>query len=283
MLNNTVSSLIHSITTRLSEVGIEEAGIEARLLVRHAFGWSAEQQLDMLPEPTTFDQNVAIESLVLRRLDREPLHYITGKVEFFRRQFTVDETVLIPRPETEQLVVQAMEFVRAWKIERPRIADICTGSGVIAVTLSLEMPDSEVAATDISSSAVAVAIKNAKNLNAEVDFQEGNLLDPLPGLFDVIVSNPPYIMHDAMTNLQPEVDREPKLALDAGADGLDQIRPLLSGISKSLKPSLSAAYIEIDPPIADAVLELAHDMLEDASISLLTDLAGLIRCVAIER
>lgn len=237
----------------------------------------------MLPEPTTFDQIDVIEPLVSRRLDREPLHYITGKVEFFRRQFTVDETVLIPRPETEQLVVQTIEFVRTWKIKRPRIADICTGSGVIAVTLALEMPDSEVAATDISSSALAVANKNAENLNAVVDFQEGNLLDPLCGQFDVIVSNPPYILHDAMANLQPEVDREPKLALDAGVDGLEQIRPLMSGISKSLKPSLSAAYIEIDPPIADAVLELAHGLLENASISLLTDLTGLIRCVAIER
>ena len=283
MLNNTVSSLIRSITTRLSDAGIEDAGLEARLLVRHAFGWSAEQQLDMLPEPTTFDQIDVIEPLVSRRLDREPLHYITGKVEFFRRQFTVEETVLIPRPETEQLVVQTIEFVRTWKIKRPRIADICTGSGVIAVTLALEMPDSEVAATDISSSALVVANKNAENLNADVDFQEGNLLDPLCGQFDVIVSNPPYILHDAMANLQPEVDREPKLALDAGVDGLEQIRPLMSGISKSLKPSLSAAYIEIDPPIADAVLELAHGLLEDASISLLTDLTGLIRCVAIER
>jgi len=283
LLNNTVSSLIRSITTRLSDAGIEDAGLEARLLVRHAFGWSAEQQLDMLPEPTTFDQIDVIEPLVSRRLDREPLHYITGKVEFFRRQFAVEETVLIPRPETEQLVVQTIEFVRTWKIKRPRIADICTGSGVIAITLALEMPDSEVAATDISSSALAVANKNAKNLNADVDFQEGNLLDPLCGQFDVIVSNPPYILHDAMANLQPEVDREPKLALDAGVDGLEQIRPLMSGISKSLKPSLSAAYIEIDPPIADAVLELAHGLLENASISLLTDLTGLIRCVAIER
>jgi release factor glutamine methyltransferase len=283
LLNNTVSSLIRSITTRLSDAGIEDAGLEARLLVRHAFGWSSEQQLGMLPEPTTFDQIDVIEPLVSRRLDREPLHYITGKVEFFRRQFAVDETVLIPRPETEQLVVQTIEFVRTWKIKRPRIADICTGSGVIAVTLALEMPDSEVAATDISSSALVVANKNAENLNADVDFQEGNLLDPLCGQFDVIVSNPPYILHDAMANLQPEVDREPKLALDAGVDGLEQIRPLMSGISKSLKPSLSAAYIEIDPPIADAVLELAHGLLEDASISLLTDLTGLIRCVAIER
>ena len=118
---------------------------------------------------------------------------------------------------------------------------------------------------------------------------EGDLLGPLLGVgdgrgdvFDVIVSNPPYILHDAMPGLQAEVAREPGLALDGGYDGLDTIRPLLAGIRAALKPGRSAAYIEIDPPIAESAIELAGNEFPDASVSLLTDLAGLTRCLAIE-
>ena len=124
--------------------------------------------------------------------------------------------------------------------------------------------------------------RNAANLGADVEFFEGSLFDPLSGQFDVIVSNPPYILHGAMTGLQAEVAWEPGLALDGGEDGLDVIRLLLSGMQVALKPGWSAAYIEIDPPIADSVLDLAGEQFPSASISLLTDLAGLARCVAIE-
>jgi len=285
MAAETVSSLIQSISSRLFSAGIEDPGIDARLLVRHAFGWSAEQQLGSLPDPAPADQLDLLESFVSRRAGREPLQYITGSTEFYRRRFAVDPRVLIPRPETEQLVVQAIEFVRERGIDAPLIADICTGSGVIAVSLALELPAAEVVATDISADALDVARQNAVSLGAEVSFFVGGLLEPLvddPGRFDVIVSNPPYILHGAMAELQAEVAREPSLALDGGDDGLDVIRPLLAGIRAALKPGWSAAYIELDPPIADSVLELAGREFPDASISLLTDLAGFARCVAIE-
>lgn len=279
----TVSTLIQSITSRLASAGIEDAGIDARLLIRHAFGWTAEQQLGKLLDAPPAEHLDQLESLVTRRSRREPLQYITGSTEFFRRQFSVDDRVLIPRPETEQLVVQAIEFVREQGIEAPRIADICTGSGAIAISLALELPSAEVVATDISFAALQVAGKNAESLGAEVEFYEGDLLDPLSGEFDVIVSNPPYILHNAMPGLQEEVAREPAMALDGGDDGLDQIKPLLEGIAAALRPGWSAAYIEIDPPIADSVLALATEHFQGASISLLTDLAGLTRCIAIER
>jgi release factor glutamine methyltransferase len=289
MSAETVSSLIRSITSRLSSAGIEEAGIDARLLVRHAFGWSAEQQLGRLLDPPPLDRLDLLESLVVRRAGREPLQYITGSTEFFRRQFAVDARVLIPRPETEQLVVQAVRFVQERGIEGPRIGDICTGSGAIAISLALEMPAAEVVATDISADALKVARQNAMDLGAEVEFFEGSLLGPLLNVgdgrgdeFDVIVSNPPYILHDAMPGLQAEVAREPGLALDGGVDGLAVIRPLLVDIRGALKPGWSAAYIEIDPPIADSAFELAGNQFPDASVSLLTDLAGLVRCLAIE-
>jgi release factor glutamine methyltransferase len=282
MTPQTVSSHIQSITARLVAVGIEDAGIDARLLVRSAFGWSAADQLGHLPDLPPAHQLDLLESLVVRRENREPLQYITGSTEFYRRQFKVNENVLIPRPETEQLVVQTTEFVRELRIENPRIADICTGSGAIGITLALEMPAAEVHATDISPHALTVAQQNANDLGAELDLYEGNLLEPLSGQFDVIVSNPPYILSSAMPSLQPEVTREPSLALDGGADGLDLIRPLFDGIAEMLKPSGSAAYIEIDPPIADDVMNLALEKFPQAGISLLTDLAGLTRTVSVE-
>jgi len=174
MAAKTVSSLIRSITTRLSSVGIDDSGIDARLLVRHAFGWSAEQQLGRLTDPAPVEQLELLESLVSRRVGREPLQYITGSAEFYRRRFSVDPRVLIPRPETEQLVVQAIEFVRERGIETPRVADICTGSGAVAISLALEMPAAEVVATDISAGALYVARQNAGSLGAEVGFFEGD-------------------------------------------------------------------------------------------------------------
>jgi len=282
MTAETVSTLIQSIARRLEAVGIEDAGIDARLLLRSAFGWTAAQQLGQLLDPPPANRLDDLESMVLRRETREPLQYVTGSTEFYRRNFTVNESVLIPRPETEQLVVQTLSFVRERGIEHPRIADICTGSGAIAVSLAIEVPAAEVHATDISSAALGVAQRNADDLNAELYIYEGNLLDPLSGTFDVIVSNPPYILECAMLSLQAEVTREPSLALDGGTDGLDLIRPLFEGILARLKPTNSAVYIEIDPPIEDAVLALALATFPHAGISLITDLAGLTRCVSIE-
>lgn len=282
MTTKTVSTLIQAVTARLSAVGIEDPAINARLLIRQAFGWSAVQELSNLLKTAPNNQLPLLESLVARRINREPLSYITGKTEFFKRQFTVDERVLIPRPESEQLVTQAINYVRERGIDHPRIADVCTGSGAIAISIALEMPSAEVFASDISSDALDVALINARTLRAKVEFTQGNLLDPLQGKFDVIVSNPPYIQSDVIQSLEQEVAREPRIALDGGVDGLRIIVPLLEEIPKMLKSSRSAAYIEIDPPIADNVLKTAQAKFPYAGVSVLTDLAGLVRCISIE-
>ena len=282
MANKTVSTLIKAVTAELNAVGIEDPATNARLLIRQAFSWSATHQLSNLSKIAPTDQLPLLESLVARRINREPLSYITGKTEFFKRQFTVDERVLIPRPESEQLVAQAINYVRKYGIENPRIADVGTGSGAIAISIALEMPSAEVFATDISSEALEVAHMNACKLGAEVRFTQGNLMDTLQGKFDIIVSNPPYIQSQIIKSLKPEVLREPRIALDGGPDGTKVIAPLLEEIQKKLKSSYSAAYVEIDPPIADIALKIAQAKFSYAEVSILTDLAGLIRCISIE-
>ena len=282
MTTKTVSTLIAGVTAQLRGVGIEDPAINARLLIREAFGWSATDQLANLLESAPIDQLPLLESLVERRINREPLSYITGKTEFFKRQFSVDKRVLIPRPESEQLVIQAINYVRKYGIEHPRIADVGTGSGAIAISIALEMPSAEVFATDISPEALKVASMNADQLGAEVGFIQGNLLGSLQGKFDIIVSNPPYIQSHKIKSLEPEIGREPLIALDGGTDGTKVIVPLLKEIQKMLKPSYSAAYVEIDPPIADIVLKTAKARFSYAEVSLLTDLLGLVRSVSIE-
>ena len=282
MTTKTVSTLIAGVTAQLRAVGIEDPAINARLLIREAFGWSATDQLANLLESAPIDQLPLLESLVERRINREPLSYITGKTEFFKRQFSVDKRVLIPRPESEQLVIQAINYVRKYGIEHPRIADVGTGSGAIAISIALEMPSAEVFATDISPEALKVASMNADQLGAEVGFIQGNLLGSLQGKFDIIVSNPPYIQSHKIKSLEPEIGREPLIALDGGTDGTKVIVPLLKEIQKMLKPNYSAAYVEIDPPIADIVLKTAKARFSYAEVSLLTDLLGLVRSVSIE-
>ena len=282
MATKTVSTLIKAVTAQLSAFGIEDPATNARLLIRQAFRWSATHQLSNLSKIAPTDQLPVLESLVERRINREPLSYITGKTEFFKRQFTVDERVLIPRPESEQLVVRAIDYVRKCGIENPRVADVGTGSGAIAISIALEMPSAEVFATDISSEALEVAHMNARRLGAEVKFAQGNLLGPLQEKFDIIVSNPPYIKSHVIKSLEAEITREPRIALDGGPDGIKVIAPLLEEIQRMLKPSYSAAYVEIDPPIAEIVLKTTQAKFPYAEVSILTDLAGLIRCISIE-
>ncbi|MDP7674349.1 MAG: peptide chain release factor N(5)-glutamine methyltransferase [Dehalococcoidia bacterium] len=282
MAIKTVSTLIKAVTAQLSAFGIEDPATNARLLIRQAFRWSATHQLSNLSKIAPTDQLPVLESLVERRINREPLSYITGKTEFFKRQFTVDERVLIPRPESEQLIVRAIDYVRKCGIENPRVADVGTGSGAIAISIALEMPSAEVFATDISSEALEVAHMNARRLGAEVKFAQGNLLGPLQGKFDIIVSNPPYIKSHVIKSLEAEITREPRIALDGGPDGIKVIAPLLEEIQRMLKPSYSAAYVEIDPPIAEIVLKTTQAKFPYAEVSILTDLAGLIRCISIE-
>ncbi len=168
----------------------------------------------------------------------EPIQYITGEAEFYGLPFRVTPEVLIPRPETEHLVEKVIEL--AANYPEPRIVDIGTGSGIIAVTVAHHLPHALIAATDLSSSALAIARENAKRngVAGRIRFLEGDLLAPVSeGQFEIVVSNPPYVPEADRGSLAVEVrDYEPALALFAGEDGLEVFRRLIPAAFAALTP-----------------------------------------------
>lgn len=214
--------------------------LDARLLLQFATGCS---HTDLLARPETPVFAPALAQYlewVERRAAGEPFAYLVGEAEFRGRVFQVSPDVLIPRPETELLIELALQQLQDWPADRPpRIVDLGTGSGIVAISLALECPQAEVVAVDLSPGALAIARNNAGRLGARVDFREGSWFAPLAGeRFDLIVSNPPYIAagdpHLALNGLP----FEPQLALtdqDAGGNGLACIREIVAGAADYLQ------------------------------------------------
>ena len=175
------------------------------------------------------------ELLVRQRLERIPLQYILGEAPFCGHRFTVDPRVLIPRPETELLCTWALEVLKNYR--DPRVLDLCCGSGCIGLSLKAASPEIRVTLSDISADALDVAAENMRRLSLSVELHQGDLLDGfLPGSFDLIVCNPPYIPTADCAVLQKEVLFEPRNALDGGADGLDLYRRLIESAAGVLVP-----------------------------------------------
>ena len=203
--------------------------LDAVLILAHSLG-KDRTFLHAHPEFDLSDAVLAkINAAVARRALGEPLAYILGFKEFYGRNFTVTHDTLIPRPETEALI----EVIKSLKPRK--ILDVGTGSGCIAVTLALELPETEVDAVDISLKALAAARENAENLGAKVDFYQSNLLEKVDGQYDLIVANLPYV--DASWDwLGPELDFEPQTALYAEDGGLALIKQLIEQAPAHLKP-----------------------------------------------
>lgn len=225
-----------------------------------------------------------LEHVLSRRADREPLAYILGEKEFYARMFKVDRGVLIPRPETELLVDLCAQSAEQRQLRNPRICDIGTGSGAIAITLAYEIPNAKITATDISYGALQLARSNANIHDVNINFAFDDATKyPTHRQFDIVVSNPPYIKTSALKTLEPEIrDWEPRQALDGGPDGMDILNPLICSLPNLFRDEgPAAAFIEIDPPVAEECLETACAHLPDAQIQIHLDHAGLERVLVV--
>lgn len=209
--------------------------LDARLLLQYATGCSHADLLARPEMPVIAPAYAQFAEWVARRAAGEPFAYLVGEAEFRGQVFQVSPAVLIPRPETEVLIDLALAKLAG--LTAPRLVDLGTGSGIVAISLALECPAAQVAAVDLSADALAVARNNAGRLGARVDFRQGDWFAPLAGeCFDVVVSNPPYVAdgdpHLALNGLP----FEPKMALTDGADGLACIRRIITDAPKHLKP-----------------------------------------------
>ncbi|MDR0776661.1 MAG: peptide chain release factor N(5)-glutamine methyltransferase [Azonexus sp.] len=209
--------------------------LDARLLLQYATGCT---HAELLARPETLlgaSARVQFENWVERRAGGEPLAYLVGEAEFRGRVFQVSPAVLIPRPDTEVLVEQAL--LRLHGKESPAVLDLGTGSGIVAVSLALECSTARVVAVDISAAALTVAASNAGRLGADVEYLEGDWYAPLAGRrFDLIVANPPYIAASDPHLAGDGLPFEPQGALTDGGDGLDCLRSIAAGAAAHLRP-----------------------------------------------
>lgn len=272
----TLGEWLAAAEARLLGCGVESARLEAQVLAAHALGKDRAWVLSHRADPVSVEE---LDRLLDRRSAREPLAYILGVREFYGRPFAVGPAVLIPRQETEHLVEVGLELLGGRVL--PRILDVGTGSGCVAVALQLERPDATVTAVDVSCEALRVAASNAEALGASVEFVLSDAFAELSGrCFDLVVSNPPYVA--SSDDLPPEVvDHEPHVALYAGDDALGFYRRL----ARESPPFLaSAGALAVEIGIGQAA-DVERTFEEQGWTTLLrrNDLAGIVRVLAFER
>ena len=278
---------------------IEEARLEAELLVAHALTLDRLQLFLQLDRPLSDDEIDRARDLLVRRGRREPVAYIIGRREFYGRSFQVGTGVLIPRPETELLVDRAREIAAGGRLskslrtpaaienDRPRrlIADVGTGSGCIAITLALEIANARVVGVDVSAQAIEIARSNAAALGASVELECGDAFGVLARVieenkerFDLVVANPPYVAVEERASLAPEVrEHEPELALFAPRGDPDHwVRLLLEQGREWLKPE-GALLVELGKDQAPRALAIAAQLGWRARVE--RDLAGIERVI----
>lgn len=262
---------------RLAEAGIEEASLDARLLLEYICGTDRNTLLVHGEREVNAQEQRAYEEAIARRSQRIPLQQITGSQEFMGLAFRVNEHVLVPRQDTEILVEEVLRELQ----DGMKVLDLCTGSGCILISLLHYSNDCQGVGTDISPEALEAARQNGAALlgtEKEYTFVESDLFERVEGNYDIIVSNPPYIRQEEIDGLMPEVrDHEPRLALDGGEDGLDFYRRIAAESPEHLNGG-GRLYLEIGCDQGDAVQEL---LLRQGfrEVNVVQDYAGLDRVV----
>ena len=283
--------LLAEARSQLQEAGVEAAPLEARLLLAHAIDTPPESLLTEPDQLVSAEEESRFRATLARRLDREPLFYITGEREFYGLPFLVDARALIPRPETELLVEETIAAAREMKTENAHgegllIADVGTGSGCIVVAAATVLTGARFAAVDISADAVEVARHNAERHGVadRITFAVGDLLEPLPAPLDIIVANPPYIPAENLPELQAEIrDHEPRVAVDGGAGGVTIAERLIRAAPSYLRPG-GRLLMEVGYGQAPLMVDAAIEAFPAGSVvDMALDLAGIPRVVRVRK
>ncbi len=259
----------------LASHNVEDAGLESEVLLHHAIGIDRTRLYLTLKEALTPEQEKTFRELLERRLSGVPLAYVVRHREFYGLDFYINQDVLIPRPETELLVEKALALAQSKPIRT--IADIGTGSGIIAVTLAVKLPDARIYATDISEKAIVVALFNAEKHGVvyRITFLQGDLVATLPEPGDLIIANLPYVKRAEIT---PPITAEPHQALDGGREGLDVIKRFCREVKSKLNPG-GYVLMEIGQGQHQTVKEYLLSLYPDAEIKIYQDLAGIDRAI----
>ncbi len=275
----TIREALRSAAERLELHHVSNARLSAELLLAHCLSVEREYLYTHDERVLSDEESQALEDVLYDRINGVPLQYIVGRQEFYGRYFHVTPAVLIPRPETEHIVEAALELKE--DTARPRILDVGTGSGCIAVTLALEIAGARVFASDISEAALRVASANASALGASVAFLCMDVLDAVEGPFEFIVSNPPYVRRGDMSRLQRDVrEYEPHVALFSPEDELQVYRRLIAGAENLLEAG-GHLLMEVGIGMDERVLGLFSERWRKLPTK--TDLQGIPRTVIAEK
>lgn len=279
-MKNSVFEVLKVASERLSAAQIDNPRLDAEILLAHLLNWRRLTLYVDSDKKLPLENILKFNELINRRLEGIPVAYLTNSKDFMGLSFAVNENVLIPRPETEILTEFVGEYLRGLESE-VNFADLGVGSGAISISILKFIKTARASAVDISSEALEVAKFNATKFHVEdrINFYQGDLFEPLEGkIFNAIVSNPPYIPTGELETLQTEVKKEPRLALDGGADGLNFYRRIISDAPRFLIDGGLLA-VEIGISQASAVKNL-FEAANLAEVTILNDLAGIERVVA---
>jgi len=267
----TLGEVLAATAEYLARKGVDTPRLDAELILAHAFGLSRLELYTHSDRPLTEAERAEARTLVERRGRREPLAYVLGEWGFRHLVLRTDARALVPRPETEIVVERALAAIAG--LDAPRVVDVGTGSGAIALSIAAECPAANVTATDVSAAALELAGENALQLGLEVELVETSLLDGLEGPFDLVVANPPYVTEAELPSLQPEVrDFEPRIAVIG-----DQTAELAGAARKVLRPG-GTIVLESHEDHARSVAEIL-DRLGYNGSTITLDLAGRERVV----
>ncbi|MBO4707913.1 MAG: peptide chain release factor N(5)-glutamine methyltransferase [Elusimicrobiaceae bacterium] len=275
----TVKQVVFEVTNILNSANVAEAAANAEFIVCNLLGKSRTEILAFGSSVFPKEKEKILNSVIKQKIEGKPLEYIFNSASFLGRKFYVDERVLIPRSETEELVLKTQKKL---KTTPKNILDLCTGSGCIGISLALNFPVAQVTCSDISAPALEVAKQNAATHKAKINFIESDLFNNLQGKFDLIISNPPYIKEDDIKTLSPEVKKEPRLAQIGGKEGTEIIEKIIQAAPKFLAPGGLLA-LEIGDKEGQKVLQFfSRDIWSNYILA--HDFAGLERYIfAIKR